>query len=202
MGKDYLHTDDCPSTIAREWLERGKHETDELFKFVSYWIVFNHLYNYGVDDFDEKEASRIKDFCKKHSEALSEVLDFDADYLKPLKERPVIPGSGRVGIIDWREDEDYLAERIYEIISRNRVGSHKEEISRFVAKDYKNICNPRAKLKYRVESLLMTIYRIRCNLFHGMKSGDPGRDYELVVSAGKVLECCLPTLIKDTFWRM
>ena len=202
MDKDYLHIDDCPSTIAREWLDRGQRETDELYKFVSYWIVFNHLYNYGIDDFDEIETIRIKDFCKKHSEVLAEVLDFNAEYLKPLKERPVIPGPGRVGIIDWKGDVDYLTERIYEIISRNRESSHKEEISRFVAKDYQNICNPKAKLEYRVESLIMTIYRIRCNLFHGMKSGDPGRDYELVVSAEKVLDCCLPALIKDTFWRI
>ena len=40
----------------------------------------------------------------------------------------------------------------------------------------------------KVEGLLMTLYQVRCNLFHGAKSLRNDRDIELVKASAKILE--------------
>lgn len=47
----------------------------------------------------------------------------------------------------------------------------------------------------RVESLLQTIYQVRCNLFHGSKSLHNPRDLELVRSSAIIMEGYLKALL-------
>lgn len=49
----------------------------------------------------------------------------------------------------------------------------------------------------RVESLLLTIYHVRCNLFHGSKSLRIQRDVELVRSSATIMEGYLKALLLD-----
>ena len=48
-----------------------------------------------------------------------------------------------------------------------------------------------------VESLLMSIYQVRCNLFHGSKSLRSERDLELVSASANILEGYLRVLLKE-----
>lgn len=49
----------------------------------------------------------------------------------------------------------------------------------------------------QVESLLITIYQVRCNLFHGSKSLHNPRDLELVRSSSIILEGYLKAYLID-----
>lgn len=54
------------------------------------------------------------------------------------------------------------------------------------------------KLKeYNVEALLMTLYQVRCNLFHGSKSLRVKRDRELVRASANILEKYMEALVTD-----
>lgn len=53
--------------------------------------------------------------------------------------------------------------------------------------------------EYRVESLLITIYHVRCNLFHGSKSLLIQRDVELVRSSATIMEGYLKALLLDDY---
>ena len=47
----------------------------------------------------------------------------------------------------------------------------------------------------RLESLFLTIYQVRCNLFHGSKSLHIDRDIQLVRAASIILENYLKALL-------
>ena len=70
-----------------------------------------------------------------------------------------------------------------------------------IARDYVNINNSNKNPKERIQSLFQSMYRVRCNLFHGTKNPDIERDYRLVESSAEILEICLPALYAKTFNR-
>lgn len=193
-----------PIEIANVWFERGRKEEDEVFKFVSYWITFNQLYNYGVSETErESEVSRIRYYCRKHAAVLVEVIDFDAPYLKEFRTRPVLSGYNRVDRLDWRAGEKYVTEKILE---RQYQGKKREDPEirkrcRQVARRFTSLCNDRTYPEDRVNALFQTMYQVRCNLMHGAKNPTPERDFSLISGAAQVLENCLPELIEDTFRR-
>jgi len=49
----------------------------------------------------------------------------------------------------------------------------------------------------RVEALLLSIYHVRCNLFHGSKSLRNDRDLKLVRSSAIIMEGYLEALLRD-----
>ena len=51
--------------------------------------------------------------------------------------------------------------------------------------------------EYNVEALLMTLYQVRCNLFHGSKSLRVERDRELVRASANILEKYMKVLVAD-----
>lgn len=57
--------------------------------------------------------------------------------------------------------------------------------------DYEGVRSGNAK------SLLMSIYQVRCNLFHGSKSLRIDRDRDLVRASANILEGYLKVLLKD-----
>lgn len=191
-----------PYEIARQWFERGQKEEDNVFRFVSYWIVFNQMYNYGVNDYERtSETERIRDFCGKHAETLIDTVNFDADYLNEFKARPVISSHHTVDKLDWRGGEDYIARKIYERLER-RNGEHDDVLYNkcfSIAKEFVGLCDYRSNPKKRIRFLFLTIYRIRCNLFHGMKNPQPKRDFRLISDSADILEECLPALMDEVF---
>lgn len=191
-----------PYEIARQWFERGQKEEDNVFRFVSYWIVFNQMYNYGVNDYERTtETERIMDFCRKHVETLIDTVNFDADYLNEFKARPVISSHHTVDELDWRGGEDYIARKIYERLGR-RNGERDNVLYNKcfnIAKEFVGLCDYRSNPKKRITLLFLTIYRIRCNLFHGMKNPQPKRDFRLISDSADILEECLPALMDEVF---
>ncbi|MEA4873405.1 MAG: hypothetical protein VB076_11435 [Synergistaceae bacterium] len=65
------------------------------------------------------------------------------------------------------------------------VGVHQKK--RFVGVNNKDI-----------ENLIMTLYQVRCNLFHGSKSLHNPRDVDLVRASSVILEGYLCVLLKST----
>lgn len=57
--------------------------------------------------------------------------------------------------------------------------------------DYQNL------KKYSAEALLLTLYQVRCNLFHGSKSLRVERDKELVRASADILEKYMKVLVED-----
>ena len=51
--------------------------------------------------------------------------------------------------------------------------------------------------EHNVEALLMTLYQVRCNLFHGSKSLRVERDRELVRASANILEKYMEALVTD-----
>lgn len=193
-----------PIEIANEWVEKGKKETDEVFKFVSYWITFNQLYNYGISEIErESERSRIRLYCKKHAAILVDAIDFDAPFLKEFKTRPVLPGYNRVDRLDWRAGESYITEKILEeqYHDKKREDPEIKRKCRQKAREFISICDDRTHPEDRVNALFQTMYQVRSNLMHGAKNPTPERDFSLISGAAQVMDVCLPALIEDTFRR-
>lgn len=216
MKSNYLHMDSCPSDLAKGWYERGKEEVNrttgayddrndvaDLFRFVSYWIAFNHLYNYGIDDIEETdEITRIKNYCDDHMETLINLIDFDAEYMNVFKDRPILSWQGSPNQFDWSSPnaEEYIANSLFRRYNRLSIKKLRAKC-RYAAQDFININDNSKPVEERIKSLMISIYKVRCNLFHGMKTPDPGRDYDLVKNSADVLETCLEELINETFHR-
>ena len=60
---------------------------------------------------------------------------------------------------------------------------------------FDDICNKHGER--RVKSMLLTVYRVRCNLFHGTKRIDIERDQELIKSSAIIMEGYLRALLLD-----
>ena len=54
--------------------------------------------------------------------------------------------------------------------------------------------NPNRESEDKAEALLMSIYQVRCNLFHGNKDPELKRNYDLIESSARILEILLPVL--------
>lgn len=188
--------------ITREWFRRGRMESDPVFKFVSYWLAFIQLFNYGLSKFDleqEGESTRIIDYCKDKTDILYDLIDFDADYLKVFRDRPVVKGTEKTGRIDVQQNRAEIEELIKKQLDKTNDKTNSSDDIQKIAKDYKTLCNPKASNKDKVKALFCSIYRVRCNLFHGSKRPDPGRDLELIKSSCEILEICIPRLIDCTY---
>jgi len=199
---DY-HSLSIPERIVKEWYERGTNEKEALFKFVSYWIVFNQLYNYGIENLDDySETRRIQFFCRDHIDVLADIIDFDTPYLDEMKSSPVIDGTAIVDLENKDGDEKAIAIELFKKMSNRR--SDRDSVKKrcsWIASDYIRIRDNSTREDTRIISLFMTMYRVRCNLFHGMKRPNAERDYNLVRDSATILEECLPALMVDTFGR-
>ena len=198
MEEKRIHLEGCPHKLVDGWIERGNKEEDVLFKFVSYWIALNQMYNYRGDE-NDSEASKIKAFGRKHDRIIIYALDFQAEYMKIFKERPILGWFDRADRYDWREGEDFVAERMMQKFSYLQNRPRFESNIRDAAKYYVRICDSNCRSKNKSEALLMSIYRIRCNLFHGNKDPDSERNYRLIESSARILENVLP-LLRDEIY--
>ncbi len=54
------------------------------------------------------------------------------------------------------------------------------------------------KNKEKMQMLFNTIYRVRCNLFHGSKTPDSYRDNDLIKNAGAILQIYLNYIFSNT----
>ena len=201
---------DAPYKLIDMWIQRGdgqyldkENDKDkELFRFIYYWIAFNQMYNF-VSDFDEdkSETLRIKQFCDRYGRIIFDSLDFDADYMKIFKERPIVKWFDMPGIYDWRQGEKGVEEFVRNRFKGRSNSRDFDKYCKDTAKNYVGICNPRGSNSERAEALMLSIYRVRCNLFHGSKDPDRERNGRLIHSAAQILEIILPALKEEIFRR-
>lgn len=186
--------------ITNKYYTMGQNEPNDVFRFVAYWLAFIQLVNRDTIAPEHiSETRRIKDYCKSKVDKLAEVIDFDADYMSIFKERPIVKGTERVGRIHRDNKKEYIEDCVLrELETRGDLVNSRDDISK-IAQDFKNITNPYADMKIRIPSLFCSIYRIRCNLFHGSKSLIEERDANLIKASADILGRCLGELIKITF---
>ncbi len=197
MNWQNKHISDFPEIIVNEWFDKGKKE-DVVFKFICYWIAFNHLYNYGVILFDPPyEKNRIRKYCTKNMDTLLSDIDFEKLDLSEFYKSPVLPGSATIEEDESGDPEINLIKRITKALSEGHRRTEKEAGD--IAYDF---CALRGEDKReKIIALFMEMYRVRCNLFHGDKRPSSNRDLLLVEQSGEVLQMCLPGLIEKTFGR-
>lgn len=65
---------------------------------------------------------------------------------------------------------------------------------------WESICHGRNNSTQRATDLLLTIYQVRCNLFHGSKSPDDSRDLALVEASAEIMYEYLKRLLSDNYY--
>jgi hypothetical protein len=69
------------------------------------------------------------------------------------------------------------------------------------AEDAAVLGNTRRPLKPRLKSLLMILYQVRCNLFHGNKTFGRESDTDVISNASGVLECIVKAYLEPARTR-
>lgn len=77
---------------------------------------------------------------------------------------------------------------IYKPFFCKEVIDMKYKNSYWSKKNFQTLINPHQPMKDRINALFMTMYQVRCNLFHGQKNPESSRDRELVESTAIILE--------------
>ena len=150
--------------LAKRWYLCGKAEDDAFDKFIYLWISYNALYGkYGEGD----KGGTYKLAVESYSPAYNAVLiSEDARYfaINTIK--------------DCRKRKP------------NKDGKMPEQKTTQEAKD--KYANTELSGRERLAGLMMCIYQVRCNLFHGDKMPESpanlNRDTEIVGHAAKVVE--------------
>ena len=172
--------------IARDWFEFGKNgnfpnQTDDdtakvITQFVAYWVAFNSIYSVDMDQPDEKIRSKMKLTERKQIEdcinnyyenCFKDAIDFNAEYINIFKEVLVFKGV--------------------KIPEKNK---------KYYNIHYLTLNDGNSSDEIKLNALVQIIYQVRCNVFHGSKSPQPGRNYNLVKNSNIVLEKLLSAYIK------
>ena len=157
---------------AIEWFAYGFNDKNEeyIVKFMMYWIAFNWLYNKHYVKHEQDGRTRR---LKYEHEKIEEFCDANMDKLL------------RAGVFDSGDVDIFKDEAIGDGTIGKTPPSHKRvhDNLRFGTDSVKNT------------SLLLSIYFVRCNLFHGSKSIRVRRDLDLVKASAKILEEYLRVLL-------
>lgn len=151
-----------PEQIAMSWLKKAENEHDVFDKFVSLWFVLNALYN---EFFSSSERYAIKEFIdhkynqRVNNTKIKQLLsDTNVTFFKHRIIRDIRGNLNNSG--SYREDT-------------------KENARILSGSDY--------PVNRRLKELLMILYQVRCNLFHGDKMYNRESDMTVISSAANVL---------------
>lgn len=188
--------------------------SDDIFKFMTYWVAFNSLYDsyskqYKHDnkhykqDGDDRRLKRLSEALENYEENekrfIGGIAQFEENENKAFSEKLEI-----ILYLDSIINElatygyDKLIDSCTEILDRpvlkgNELLSYDEaktkEKYRIATRNYERItgrirCSEKSKITY----LIMTIYQVRCNLFHGSKKPLEDRDQKLVYESSVIME--------------
>lgn len=151
---------------------------DPFFRFVASWIAFNALYS--QDGLGGRETDQIRRFCMAPNIAPRHrrLIDTDPEYKRSVTsvmERQILRTTSQ-----WRSDDQYA---MAEPLDAPPPGPRsRSDISR---------------LSRNLKAVLLAIYRIRNNLFHGGKRPCNPRDRRLVESSYKILTTLLADQINE-----
>lgn len=161
--------------IGFYWYKYGCENHDPSYvRFLAHWMAFNWLYSEEHDSLESNtETALIRRYVFHHIDLLERVTDFRDQMYKPLL-REKVEGMGL-----WKYD--------------NSLETDWPEIN------YRDLCNENLPKKRRILALFMTMYQVRCNLFHGQKNPNCARDRELVNATAIILEHYLGAIVPDDF---
>ena len=142
---------------------------DSVGKFMMNWIAFNWIYCKYSGGTDRRQ---IENLCTERQGELEGYNPFDdEEAIKVFKKKPVLDGRG---------------------------GNHRRE--RPVCPSqmdpwqlHDGLCNGDGLEK--IQCLLLTIYQVRCNLFHGSKEPHDERDQKLVRSSATIMQGYMEALL-------
>lgn len=160
------------------WYKFGiEHNNPFFVKFMTLWFAFNCEYkNYpGIlrDDngnprldrnskqIDDVEYMKITEWCDARKKKLESI--YDEVFKSPL-----------IDIFMEKEVDDMRKEHA------TRINRENYNVLKYSVDEYE-----------RTLALFQTMYQVRCNLFHGSKSPNVERDFELVRCSGEILEIYL-----------
>jgi len=181
MIKRYKEEFDLQIKRAKIWLEKPENlsndkDTQMFAKFYYLWSAFNSLYNLELDEVKD-EKGRIEKILrlidKKYSDSF---INRHSDELMKYDD-PV------------RDEKYYFLMKFNQSYRENHRNTNDDK------KLNKIYSNPESSFNERLESVILTIYRIRNNLTHGNKSGDC-RDISLVKNANPILLNLVIILLK------
>ena len=158
---------------AHAWYEYALRTGDDsVARFMMHWIAFNWIYcNSGP----RSEKRQIERLCEMRYEDLRRYDPFsDAASIEVFMRLPVLDGRGASHRHDDpRRPSEMDPWQLHEAI-RNCQGLE------------------------RIQCLLLAIYQVRCNLFHGSKDPDDMRDLELVRSSATIMQGYMEALLHIT----
>ena len=206
---DYL-----PQDIAKDWFKYGQSTEDKMVQFMTYWVAFSNLYESYYEktrgEEEKSERQKIKDylislnykdrsFLKRFFDKIDLKKDDTGEFVMGIFEKfPVFEGKFNPESDNYKDIDfnDSSSENIKKISDKSKKSENKLSDKKISAaiEDYNNLCQCEDK-KEKVIALFMTIYQIRCNLFHGQKGPIPERNVALVGSSAKILECFLEEIM-------
>ena len=142
---------------------------DSVGRFMMNWIAFNWIYCKCRGGSDRMQ---IESLCKERQGVLERYNPFDDnEVIGVFKEKPVLDGRGR---------------------NQRRVDPIRpSQMDPWQLQD--GICN--GSSLERIQCLLLAIYQVRCNLFHGSKEPHDTRDQDLVRSSAKIMQGYMEALL-------
>jgi hypothetical protein len=145
----------------------------ELYTY--YWIAFNVFYN--LNYFFQNPDQTIWT-SKEYKRILNVFTRLDAEKCKIIVERSLA------------ESPDYLTLLShYTVFGKNNVD---------LVTSLKDACS-RDDYKKTLENLIMCLYAIRSNLFHGIKEPDDTRQNKRLLESASVLKMILTILLEPYF---
>ena len=169
---------------ALRWYERALETGDDSeAQFMKLWIAFNSLYDKHRKRNEDKtwntERERIVLLCEERNKDLIGYDPFTEDRkaMQKLADLPVLSG--------WRVPNNRCRPRLpLDSIEPQEMSPYELWGVVCLGHGFK-----------RVQCLLLTLYQVRCNLFHGSKDPDLRRDQELVDSAARIMQRYMGTLL-------
>lgn len=211
-----------PWDVALHWYiiaqQNDMPEPEAAFKFISYWMSFNFLYS--KDNENNSEKKNIINYIMRNKKKMIKFNPMEAKEIAVLFERPVFSSKieymydGKIRIADLSNKPEYYLNFKTDIYSPKtdedkcskknmppkRLFSPENEMKNAI-ENYQNL------MKYRnnyndetIKYLILTVYKIRCNLFHGEKEPHPeekDRDTRLVKAAAYIMEGYMKELLKE-----
>lgn len=157
---------------ARAWYEYALRTGDDsVARFMMHWIAFNWSYS----EYHGSEKRQIERLCEDRFESLKSYHPFnDPDAIEVFIREAVVDGRGRSRRHDNpRRPSEMDPWQLHEGILDSSVNHELE----------------------RTQCLLLTIYQVRCNLFHGSKNPGYPRDKALIQSAATIMQGYMEALL-------
>ena len=162
------------SKHAEQWYKYGHEAEDDVARFMFFWISFNWLYNAHEYQRYRPEFFHPADYRGDPSER-ELILNCVDDLFERLKQYTPF-SKEEFQVFDTRAVQDEKSGRVRKIDFELLHSDLEEE---------------------RIRGMFLTLYQVRCNLFHGSKVLRSGRDDDLICSGAQILEGYLSTLFSD-----